>query len=257
MHNSSQSAERTLQILMSFDAEDRTMSLGEIATLLQVHKSTASRLTGTLRRTGFLERTQADGRFRLGSQIARLGLLALAGRDLMQVARQPMHDVAAAIGETVTLSIVDGDGLTTVAQVDSMHVVGPRSWMGRRAPLHACSDGKVMLAFDGATLPEGPLAALTSRTVTSRAALGRELAQVKVAGWACAVGELEDGLHGVAAPVRDAAGTCRAALSVSGPSYRLAAEALPSVAAACVEAANLIGSQLAATTDGGGGGRAN
>jgi DNA-binding IclR family transcriptional regulator len=257
MHNSSQSAERTLQILMSFDAEDRSMSLGEIATLLQVHKSTASRLTGTLRRTGFLERTHADGRFRLGSQVARLGLLALAGRDLTQVARQPMNDVAALIGETVTLSIVDGDGLTTIAQVDSTHVVGPRSWIGRRAPLHACSDGKVMLAFGGTALPAGPLAALTPRTVTSLAALNRELEQIRARGWASAVGEFEDGLHGAAAPVRDAAGTCRAALSISGPSYRLAAKALPSVAAACVDAANRIGSQLVATSDGGGGGQAN
>jgi DNA-binding IclR family transcriptional regulator len=258
MNNGPQSVERALQILRSFESEEQALSIGEIATLLQVHKSTASRLTATLHRAGLLDRTHPDGRFRLGPELARLGLLALAGRDLMQVAREPMTDAAAASGETVTLAVLDGRELTTIAQIDSAHVVGPRSWLGRRAPLHACSDGKVFLAFGGAALPDGPLVALTSRTVTRRAALRRELAEVRARGWAHAIGELEDGLHGVAAPVRDAAGDCRAALSISGPAYRLAAESLPFVATACVEAATRIGSQLAATADGAvpiGGGR--
>jgi DNA-binding IclR family transcriptional regulator len=245
MHNSSQSVERALQILLSFDVDDGARSLGEISTLLGVHKSTASRLTATLRRAGFLERTHADGRFRLGGEVARLGLIALAGRGLIQVARQPMNDVATATGETVTLAVPDGNGLTTIAEVDSRFVVGPRSWIGRSAPLHACSDGKVLLAFGGAQLPQGKLAALTSHTLTTRAALERELAEIRTRGWARALGELEDGLHGVAAPVRDASGACRAALSVSGPSYRMSPEKLSTVATACVEAASRIGAQLA------------
>lgn len=258
MNNPPQSVERALQLLRFFEAEEQAFSIGEIATRLGVHKSTASRLTATLNQAGLLERTRADGRFRLGPELARLGLLALAGRDLIQVARKPMDDVAAATGETVTLAILDGHELTTIAQVDSPHMVGPRSWLGRRTLLHACSDGKVFLAFGRAELPVGPLAVLTSRTVTRRIALEREIEEVRVRGWARAVGELEDGLHGVAAPVRDAAEACRAALSISGPAYRLPAEKLPSVATACVEAATRIGSQLAASAGGAaltGGGR--
>jgi DNA-binding IclR family transcriptional regulator len=251
MNNAPQSVERALQILLAFDAEEQALSLGEIAALLQVHKSTASRLTAALRRNGFLERTPGSERFRLGPELARLGLLAVAGRDLIEVARAPMNELAAATGETVTLGILNGDELTTVAQVDSGHVVGPRSWIGRRTLLHTTSDGKVFLAFGGVPVPDGRLVALTPQTLTRRAALQRELAEVRRRGWAHAIGELEDGLHGVAAPVLDVAGRCRAALSVSGPSYRLTPEQLPQFASACVDAATRIGSRLAASTDGG------
>jgi DNA-binding IclR family transcriptional regulator len=258
MNNAPQSVERALQILLSFETEEQALSIGEIARLLHVHKSTASRLTATLHRAGLLERTESNGRFRLGPELARLGLLALAGRDLIQIAREPMNDVAAATGETVTLAILDGRELTTIAQVSSSHVVGPRNWIGRRTRLHTTSDGKVFLAFADATLPPGPLVGLTARTVTRRAALRRELVEVRARGWAQAVGELEDGLHGVAAPVLDSTGECRAALSVSGPAYRLAPEKLPHVATACVKAATRIGSQLAGSMEGAvltGGGR--
>jgi len=139
--------------------------------------------------------------------------------------------------------------MTTIAQVDSPHVVGPRTWIGRSTPVHATSDGKVMLAFDGAGLPKGKLAAVTPSTHVDRTELRLELAQIRERGWAQAVGELEEGLHGAAAPVIDAAGRCRAALSVSGPSYRLSVQALPLVAAACVESAARIGSQLAALVE--------
>jgi IclR family transcriptional regulator, acetate operon repressor len=258
MSNAPQSVERALQILLSFETEEQDVSIGELASLLEVHKSTASRLAGTLSRHGLLERTPGNDRFRLGPQVARLGQLALAGRDLLDVARAPMGQLATVTDETVTLAVLNGDGLTTVAQVDSQHVIGPRSWIGRRTLLHTTSDGKVFLAFGGAPIPEGPLAALTPRTVTRRDALRRELSEVRQRGWAQAVGELEDGLHGVAAPVLDAGGRCRAALSVSGPAYRMAPERLPQLAGVCVEAAARIGAQLVDSTTGaaatGGGG---
>jgi DNA-binding IclR family transcriptional regulator len=254
MSNAPQSVERALRILVSFDADDQALSIGDMAARLKVHKSTASRLAATLRRHGLLERTPAGDRFQLGPEIARLGLLALKGRDLLVAASRAMEELAAETGETVTLSILDGDASTTIAQVESPHVVGPRNWIGRSEPLHACSDGKALLAFAGARLPAGRLPALTARTHVERAALRRELAQVRDQGWAQAVGELEDGLHGVAAPVVDASGKCRGALSVSGPSYRLSVVALPLLAQRCVEAATRIGAQLGGSLEANGSG---
>jgi DNA-binding IclR family transcriptional regulator len=259
MSNTPQSVDRALRILLSFDAEGQERSIGELALLLGVHKSTASRLTASLRNHGLLERNSGNDRFRLGPELARLGLLALAGRDLIEVARRPMNELAVATGETVTLSIFDGGELTTVAQVDSSHIIGTRNWIGRSTPLYASSDGKVILAYDGAPLPNGTLAAVTSRTITRRTDLRRELAAVRERGWAEAIGELEDGLHGIAAPVIDAAGRCRAALSVSGPSYRVTLERLPAIAHECMSAAARIGSTLAGSatpTAAGGDGRA-
>jgi DNA-binding IclR family transcriptional regulator len=250
MSNAPQSVERALRILLSFDAQEQEVSVAEIAALLGVHKSTASRLTATLCRNALLERSHDSGRFRLGPEVARLGLLALAGRDLLAVARGAMNALAARTEETVTLAILDGGLATTIAEVGTPHVVGTRTWLGRGTPLHATSDGKVFLAYGGGPLPKGPLRALTARTQTNRVRLRRELAQIRTQGWAQALGELEDGLHGIAAPVFDASGHCHAALSVSGPAYRITADVVPEIGRACAESAAQIGSMLAVTANG-------
>jgi DNA-binding IclR family transcriptional regulator len=250
MSNTPQSVDRALRILLSFEEEDQDASVAEIASQLGVHKSTASRLTATLERHNLLERAPESGRFRLGPELVRLGLLALARGGLLEVAHRPMSRLAAKTKETVTLSIFDGGSATTVAQIDTPHVVGTRTWIGRGTPLHAASDGKVLVAFGCAPMPAGPLAALTSRTKTSRAQLEAELAEVRENGWAQALGELEEGLHGIAAPVLDASGRCQAALSVSGPAYRITTDRIRLIARACVESATEIGSRLPGSTNG-------
>jgi DNA-binding IclR family transcriptional regulator len=244
MGNTLQSVDRALRILLAFEEEGQEKTLGELAALLGVHKSTASRLAATLRKHGLLERDRDSERFHLGPELSRLGMLALGDRSLNEVAREPMAKLAAETGETVTLAVMQAGELTTVMQFDSRYVVGPSSWVGKRTPLHTTSDGKVMLAFGGAKLPRGRLVALTDNTHTRRDELERELEEVRRRGWAQALGDLEDGLHGAAAPVFDAYGRCRAAVCVSGPSYRITPEDLPRLGELCRRTAGTIGSLL-------------
>lgn len=236
-----QSVERALRILLEFEEEGGALRVTDLAARLDVHKSTASRLAATLESYGFLERADGADAFRLGRRVARLGAVANAGRDVVELARPAMDELAAATGETIVLSVPAGAEAVDVAQVDSRFLVGGRRWIGLHSPLHATSDGKVLLAYGAAELPRGRLARLSSRTTTSRPSLERELAEVRRLGWARSLGEYEEGLNGVAAPVRDGSGRCVAALSVSGPAYRVSEELLPALAARCVEAAAAVG----------------
>ena len=242
---------RGLRILGSFNADRPELSVGEIAAELDVHMSTASRLAATLASEGFLDRSPA-GAFRLGPEMVRLGLLAAGSETIEAHARPSMETLAAETGETVVLSVPAGDEAVDVAQVDSRFLVGGTSWVGRRLPLHATSDGKVFLAFGAATLPPGGLPRATSRTIAERGRLERELASVREAGWARAVGECEPGLNGVAAPVFSHAGRVVAALSVSGPEYRVPEDRLGTLAAGCRAAAEQVSARLGwkATTNG-------
>lgn len=250
MRNKVLSADRALRTLQSFDGEGQALTVSDIAARLGVHRSTASRLAATLAARGFLERESEGEAFLLGPEVGRLGLLAVSGRNLADVARKPMTELADATGETVTLSVRHGDDMATIAQVDSRYVIGVQNWVGRPTPLHATSDGKVVLAFGDGGLPEGRLEARTTRTIARRDRLKRELEHVRRAGFATAVGELENGLVGVAAPVFDGSDRCRAALSVSGPAYRMASETLPTLGHACVETAKKIGAYLVWSADG-------
>lgn len=250
MRNTVLSADRALRTLQAFEREGQSLTVSDIAARLGVHKSTASRLAATLAARGFLERASDRDALLLGSEVGRLGLLAVSGRNLADVARKPMTELAEKTGETVTLSVRHGAEMATVAQVDSQYVIGVQNWIGRTTPLHCTSDGKVVLAFGDGALPEGRLEARTPRTVARRDRLKRELARIRKTGFATAVGELEDGLVGVAAPVLDGSDRCCAAVSVSGPAYRMAPETLPELGRASVETAKRISAYLVWSANG-------
>jgi DNA-binding IclR family transcriptional regulator len=242
MRNVVQTVDRALSILLAFEREGEELGVTEIAGRLGVHKSTASRLAATLEARGFLERSERDA-FRLGRELARLGRLAVHGRDLVGLARPAMDRLAAATGETVNLAIADQGDVVNIAQVDGRHIVGVGSWTGRRTPPHCTANGKVLLAWAGGPLP-AELDVFTEHTITAVAELDAELARVRARGYATAVGELEVGLHAVAAPVIGADGCCVAALSISGPSYRMPERRLAELGADCVAAGSTIGRLL-------------
>jgi len=245
MRNGVQTVDRALQLLQAFESSEQELGVTELAAALGVHKSTASRLAATLAARGFLERPPGSDSFRLGPELGRLGLLALAGRDLTELAGPTLARLAADTGETANLAVLEGDEAVNVAQADGRHIVGVGSWTGRRTALHCTANGKVLLAFGPIpTLPRR-LEAFTPQTITTPGRLERELADVRRLGYATNVGELEEGLHAVAAPVLDAGGICRAAISVSGPSYRMAESSLAALGGLCRSAADEIGGLLA------------
>jgi DNA-binding IclR family transcriptional regulator len=215
-----QTADRALQVLQQFRSQAEGLTVTEIATRLGLHRSTASRLVSTMEARGFLERDAAGSLLRLGPEVARIGRIALAGRELATVARPVLDGLAAETGETVTLAVPTHREVLTVAQADGNYFVSSGKWVGVRTPLHCAADGKVLLAFDGARADLADLTKRTKRTIVDPEALARELDAVRRRGFAVAQGELEEGLVGLAVPVWEA-GSCIAALCVSGPEYRL------------------------------------
>ena len=115
--------------------------------------------------------------------------------------------------------------------------VTSHNWVGQRTPSHATSSGKVLLAFradERESVLGLPLDAYTPRTVTDPLVLRAQLGEATVQGYAYTVEELEIGLNAVAAPIRGHSREVVAAISVSGPSYRLSEERLHSIAPSVV-----------------------
>jgi len=236
-----QSADRALAILTAFDEGRPDLGVSELAGELGMHKSTVSRLLAALERRGLVRR--AGERFAPGPELARLGTLAIRGFTLAGAARAPLELLAERTGETVNLAVRDGDRALNVLQVDATHFVGVTDWTGRAAPLHATANGKALLACgDGPAARK--LTRLTPKTIVDRRELRAELERTRRAGFAVAVEELELGLHAVAAPVFDAGGDCVAAVSVSGPAYRLHEARLPELGELCAVAAADVSSRL-------------
>ena len=242
-----QSVDRALTVL-SHLAKDGELGITELAGRLGVHKSTAFRLVATLEAHDLVEQNSERGRYRLGIGVVRLAGAAALRLDLVQEARPVCTALAAAVGETVNVVVLAGRDAFYVDQVSGPSALQLHYWVGRRIPLHATSNGKVLLAHAPdelrADILGEPIDRLTEHTVTDPGRLGAELEAVRRNGYAVAVDELELGLTAVAAPIIGSDGEVIASVSASGPTFRLGHDRLPGVIAEVRSAAEQISRRL-------------
>jgi len=246
--SSVQSIERAIAILKAFSTEKEELGVTELSRELDLHKSTVSRLLSSLQREGLVEENLVTRKYRLGMALVTLGGLALQRLDVTQAARPLMQALAEATQETVILAVKDGDEAVNVAQIPSSQLVKHIEWIGRRTPLHCTGVGKVLLAYS----PVGEQKAFIARglprftpdTITDPDLLRQELAQVREQGFAIGQGEFEVGLNAIAAPVYAHTGKVVAALSASGPAFRLSPERFPSLAEHVLRTARTLSGQL-------------
>ncbi len=241
-----QSVDRALRILAIL-ARSGECGVTEIAAALEVHKSTAFRLVATLEQHGLVEQVEGRGKYRLGLGLLRLAGATSARLDVVQEARPLCKQLAATTGETVNLASLSGNSALYLDQAAGTSALQSHNWVGQHIPLHATSNGKVLMAW----LPDdelrdllGRLPAFTGQTITSKTRLRRELEDVREAGYAVAVDELEIGLTAIAAPVRNAHGDVICSMSLSGPTFRLGPERVEEVAPLLVEAADELSHRL-------------
>jgi DNA-binding IclR family transcriptional regulator len=241
-----QSVDRALSILEVL-ARTGEGGVTEIAAELGVHKSTAFRLIATLEAHRLVEQTGDRGRYRLGVGILRLAGATTARLDLVQEARSVCRQLAAETGETVNVAVLSDGSALYLDQVAGSSALQPHNWVGQHIPLHATSNGKVLLSGlddDALDAALGTLSTYTEHTITRRAKLREELARVREQGHALAVDELEVGLTAVAVPVRNAHGDVVASMSVSGPTFRLGADRLDHVVTLTMAAASEVSHRL-------------
>jgi DNA-binding IclR family transcriptional regulator len=242
-----QSVRRAVSALEQI-SEAGELGVTELGRRLDVHKATASRLVATLAERGLLERDPATEKYRLGFGLIRLAGAAMASLDIVRTAHPILEDLADRTRETVNLGVLSGDGVVYIDQVAGARSIVAVSWVGRRTPLHCTSNGKVLLAYMGeeerARFLKGKLEALTPRTLTDPGALRQQMTEIHRRGYAQTLEELEEGLNAVAAPVRQADGQVIAALSVSGPAFRMRPMDLPRVARLAMESADSVSRRM-------------
>ena len=242
-----QSVDRALSVLEILAAYGEA-GVTEVAAELGVHKSTAFRLVAVLESRGFVEQLADRGKYRLGFGIVRLAGAAAGQLDIAQEARPICEALAAGVEETVNVAILDSDRAVNISQVRGPAALSTHNWVGQGTPLHATSSGKVLLAHASDAVRTDVLSRdlprFTPATITDPEVLQQHLDGVVEQGWGATVEEYEVGLNAVAAPVRDASGDVIAALSVSGPSFRMAADSYGRLAPRVMAAAGELSRRL-------------
>jgi DNA-binding IclR family transcriptional regulator len=236
-------------VLECVAAERNGTSLAELAVKLKLHKSTVHRLLMVLERHGLLEKLPDTGRYRLGLKLFELGSRAIAATGLREHARPFLQRVQYETEETVHFCVLEGTEVLYVEKVEPQRSVRMASAVGRRAPAYCTAVGKAMLAELSHAEAEdvirrSGLRPLTRHTLTTPAEIHAELRVTRTRGYALDDEENEEGVRCVAAAVHDAAGHPIAALSVSGPSFRITKEKVPIVARSVMAAAADMSAQL-------------
>jgi IclR family acetate operon transcriptional repressor len=238
-----QAIDRAARLLTEVVHSPDAVTFTELAAVTGLAKSTTSRLLFALERNGLVRRDEA-GRFLPGEVFVRFAWRGGAKAGLAEVAQPFLHRLGKATRETINLGVASGGMVEQIAQVDSTYMIGGTNWIGLSVPLHCSALGKVLLAHGAAQLPPGRLERRTGKTITSHAALEADLAEARGRGYAVTDEELEPGLIAVAAPVYRYDGGVVAAISVSGPTIRLAPDRVSAAAARCVQEAAALSAVL-------------
>lgn len=206
---------------------------------------------------GIVEKSAKGDGIAPGPALARFADASIARLEIVRRSREILRDLANATAETVSLGIPDGRRIRYVDEVSGSPSMVSVSWMGRRTPIHSTSDGKILLAYlspqQRLALLEEPLEPLTPQTVTDVGDLLRQVERARIEGYAFAVGEVEVGLNGVAAAVRDPEDSVVATVSVAGPAYRVTQERIPALGLAVRRAAAAIEESMGFRTKAGDG----
>ncbi len=242
-------ADRAIDVLMLFNDQRLVLTAEDVAEQLGMSRSTTYRYLQSLRSYGLIEEGNANGEFRLGPAILRLGHVARKGLGLSEVALPVMHELVAKTGESALLTRRSGNYVVCIERVESEHRVRLSYERGQVMPLHAGASAKVLLAFlkpaeIEAMLSTVPLTRYTEHTTTDAMTLRAQLAAIREARYVVTEGEVDIGVRGVAAPIFGVNGQVLAGISVAGLTYRLSEAVLPSVIQAVREAALIISQRL-------------
>jgi len=235
-----------LEILLQHGA---AMSMTEISEKLGLYPSTIHRILDTLKHWGYVEQEPHTQKYQLGMKLIELGMTKLHQMDLAREVTPYLKELVRQCNETVHLGVLEEGEVLYLAKEESSQTIRMCSYVGKRAPLHCTALGKVLLAY----LPEGErkkilgkreLPRLTDKTITDKMELEKELNEVKKQGVALDRGENEKDVRCIAAPIRDYQGKIIAAVSISGPAFRIDIKTQNNLKKALIEISKKISKRL-------------
>jgi DNA-binding IclR family transcriptional regulator len=229
-----QALDRAFAVLDLLAASNTPLGLAEIAEALGLHKSTAHRFLMVLERHRMVERAQA-GKFRLGLRLCDLGGRAIEQFDLRERAQLHLKTLVAEVEETAHLCIMEKTHMVYIDKQEPERSIRMISRVGASSPIHCTAVGKAILATMPRSrveelLPELHLERFTRRTMTSREALLKELERTSRRGYAVDDEEREEGVRCAGVAILDGRGEAVAAVSISGPSFRVTMQKIPHIA---------------------------
>lgn len=233
-------------------ADRNETGVSELSMRLSMPKATVYRFLQTLRSLGYVRQDRDSERYGLTMKVFELGTNALQYPDLIELAKPHMQALSDNTGETIHLGTLIDSEIIYIHKVDSRHVLGMYSKVGRRAPVHCTAIGKVLLAWESDLFRESVLAGVNfqkfrEKTIDNKADFIAELERTKDRGFGQDQEEFDDHIRCVGVPIFDRNNQAVAGLSISFPTFRYDPAREPKIVAMARDASRDISWQLGCT----------
>ncbi|QPF72776.1 DNA-binding transcriptional regulator KdgR [Roseateles sp. DAIF2] len=206
-------------------SEQRDTGISDLSVRLAMPKATVYRFLQTMKTLGYVRQESDSERYGLTMKAFELGTKALQYPELVDLAKHPMQMLADQTGETVHLGMLIDSEIIYVHKVDSRHMLGMYSRVGRRAPLHCTAIGKVLMAWEhperrALVLKGAEFKRFRAKTIVEPEAFAAELERIKAQGFGEDREEFDEHIRCLGVPIFDRLAQPIAGLSVSFPNFR-------------------------------------
>ncbi len=203
-----QSLDRAFDILELLSGEPNGLSITDISTRLELHKSTVFRLLSALRQRGYIEQNQARGIYRMGMGFLDLASGHLNSLELKTEAEPFLRQLSAEAGQTVYLATLQEGAAVYIDKYEQFDSIRKYSIIGKRRPLHCTSLGKALLTgFSDSEIHQHfagkRMESRTPKTITDVDSLVEDIRLSRSRGWSFDNEEFELGEQCIGAPVFD------------------------------------------------------
>ncbi len=242
---------KVFAILQALSERNET-GISELSVRLAMPKATVYRFLQTMKTLGYVRQEVDSERYGLSMRVFELGAKALHYPDLVEICKPHMQRLSDSTGETVHLGTLIDSEIIYVHKVDSRHMLGMYSRVGRRAPLHCTAIGKVLMAWEAPARRQQILKGcdfkrFLDKTITDRDAYDAELQRTLAQGFGQDREEFNDHIRCAAIPIFDRMNQVVAGLSVSFPTFRYDVAREPELVAELRDASRDISRQLGCT----------
>lgn len=227
---------KTLQDLANIlslfnDLEAGEKSVTNISKALNMLPSKVSRMLGTLEREGFFEKNLETNKYRIGIKFFELGLIYILHLPLRKIIRPHIEQIAKEVNLTASWAILSNSKVIVIDRVQNLTTDLVSHRIGLNLPIHTTSVGKVLLAYlpeeeQDRILQSGNLTRLTSKTITDKKLLKKNLKLIREKGYSTDQGETLEDLNCIGVPLKNGTGDVIAAVSLMAEKSETSADKL-------------------------------
>jgi DNA-binding IclR family transcriptional regulator len=229
--------ERGLDILYCFSNNTTNLSLTELAAMTSLNPSTAFRILATLEKRNYINRNAETKKYQLGSQVFCLFSPSVESLDLRTIAAPYLQHLHSLSNESVCLYVALDNHRVCLDRIETTHPLRRVIHIGDRLSLTKGAGGKVLLAWMSESERQ-------KHGITESSISPNELDKIKQDGFYLSIGEREEGVAAIAAPLFNASGHIIAALSISVPTVRFTQEVIEKMTPLIIKSANDISLEL-------------